>query len=227
MGCFVCKGAASATAFGRTEVASRSAMQISNLQGHAKHSCHLKSLEAGAKAVQSPEVDTGDTEMVSGAVSGVSDKVPRLDRWVQALELVRTHSSYSQMGSLADSASVGSALAPGGDDSRSTAKKLIFAMSETLSQVDRSMMKKAIKTSISIDKTGAELLLYCRCLTPFGLYDFLGGVQGDVTGDITAVTDGMLQILRRMCTRPEGQRTAEDHCIYTRDSDKFDSAAWK
>ena len=228
VGCFACRAANSKTAFGKMETSSRNAIQISNLQGHAKHSCHLSSLEALARSVQQPVPAAGEdvvVETVSGAVSGISDKVPRLDRWVQALELVRTAASYSQMGSLADTASVGSALTPGGDDSRKVAKNLIFSMSQTLSQVDRYMMKKAIKTSISIDKTGEYLLLYCRTLTPYGLYDFLGGVQGDVTGEIPAVSAAMLQILRRMCTRPDGRRKADDSCIYSHDSDKFDGAA--
>ena len=214
------------TVFGKLGVSSRTGMQISNLQGHAGHSCHLKSIEAIGRSLQQPDVAGGDDAVqVTGAVSGLSTKVPRLDRWVQSLELVRTYSSYNQLASLAESASVGSSLTPGGDSSPQVAKQLIFAMSEVLSQVDRVMMRKSVKTSISIDKTADYLLLYCRTLTPYGLYDFLGGIEGDVTGDVAAETAAMLKILRRMSTRPEGHRSADGPSMYNHDSDRFDSVA--
>ncbi|CAE7884806.1 unnamed protein product [Symbiodinium microadriaticum] len=195
--------------------------------GHAIHGCHQKSLQALGRSLEQPHDVAGgaDAGQVTGAVSGMSAKVPRLDRWVQTLELVRTHSSYNQLASLAESASVGSSLTPGGDSSPQVAKQMIFAMSEVLSQVDRVMMKKAIKTSISIDKTADYFLLYCRTLTPYGLYDFLGGVEGDVAGDVAAETAAMLKILRRMCTRPEGHRSVDAASIYNHESDRFDSVA--
>ena len=227
VGCFVCRAASVGTIFGKIGVSSRAGMQICNLRGHAIHGCHQKSLQALGRSLEQPHDVAGgaDAGQVTGAVSGMSAKVPRLDRWVQTLELVRTHSSYNQLASLAESASVGSSLTPGGDSSPQVAKQMIFAMSEVLSQVDRVMMKKAIKTSISIDKTADYFLLYCRTLTPYGLYDFLGGVEGDVAGDVAAETAAMLKILRRMCTRPEGHRSVDAASIYNHESDRFDSVA--
>ena len=90
--------------------------------------------------------------------------VPRLDRWVQALQLAKSGAAYDEFPQLVFSQSVGSGLVPGADSSAQCARKMIFCMSEVQSAVDRDLLDTAVKSSIAIDKTSDCLLLCCRCL---------------------------------------------------------------
>ncbi|CAE7033689.1 unnamed protein product [Symbiodinium sp. CCMP2592] len=142
---------------------------------------------------------------VAGAISGLTDKVPRLDRWVQALELVRTYGSFAQFEGQVAAGSVGSALAPGGDSSSPVARQLIRAMAEVLRQIDRRMLSRVVQSSISIDKTADMMLLYVRLLVPEGIYDFLGSVRGDTLSDVEAIGSALEAALQQMCTSATGE----------------------
>ena len=219
VGCWVCNAAVAKVAFAQLSVSSRSAIQIGNLKAHAQHGCHAKAVEL----LREVTAETGPQELeaaVAGPVSGLSDKLPRLDRWVQALELVKQRGAYEQFSGLVQSQAVGSSLVPGGDDSPHVARRLIFSMAEVISQRDREILKQAIASSIAIDKTKDWLLLYIRVLVKQGIYDMLGGIQGDTGGDVPAVTAALNSILKRMCTEPKGRR-ASNGSVYEHEEDRF------
>ena len=208
VGCHVCKQLNVKSVFGRVEVSNRQALQICNLRVHANHQCHTNAVAALANLAVpgSREDDRAEEPMpVAGAISGLTDKVPRLDRWVQALELVRTYSSFAQFEGQVAAGSVGSALAPGGDSSSQVARQLIAAMAEMLRQIDRRMLSRVVQSSISIDKTADIMLLYIRLLVPEGIYDFLGAVRGDTLSDVEAIGSALEAALKRMCSSATGE----------------------
>ena len=226
MGCYLCHSNAAKGSFGELACSSRVALSLANLQCHAQKSCHAKALAcldnrtSTTGAEEKDEVDTG----VSGVVSGLTDKVPRLDRWVQALTLVKQGAAYEQFAELVRSQAVGSSLAPGGDDSTHIARRLVYSMAEVLSEQDRKILSSAVASSISIDKTGDWMLLYIRVLVKDGIYDCLGGIHGDTVGDVPKVAEALNRILKQMFTVPLGRRLS-NACVYEHEDDKFKKAA--
>ena len=225
VGCFVGHSAHAKGSFAELAVSSRAALQVCNLRSHASHPIHQKALVAlGKAALGEREAEQGDTDManvITGAISGLSDAVPRLDRWVQALQLVKQCSAYEQFPELVPSQAVGSSLEPGGDSGAKMARKLIFCMAEALAQTERRVLRKAVASSIAIDKTGDSMILYIRVLVKQGLYDFLGGIAGQTVGDVPAVAAALRQMLRDLCTVPVGHRKEGDN-IYRHAEDEFD-----
>ena len=99
--------------------------------------------------------------VITGAISGLSDTVPRLHRWVQALQLVKQCTAYDKFLEVVRCQPVGSSLEAGGDSGAKMARKLIFCMAEALGQTE---LRKAVASSIAIDKTGDSMILYIRVL---------------------------------------------------------------
>ncbi|CAE7401950.1 unnamed protein product [Symbiodinium sp. CCMP2592] len=229
VGCFICRACCASGAYGAMEVKTRNALQLCNLAGHGDSQIHRKSLEtwAASHAVEpgtSCAEESAQPPKSQGLVSGISDSVPRLDRWVQALELVAACKSYGQFAAHVDAQTVGSALEPGGDTSEHVARRLIFSMAEVLNEKDRAIMKDSAFASVAIDKTRDIFLVYARVLTHAGsLYDFLLGIA-ECLPDVDSGAEALQQIIRRACTRAVGQR--KGGLLYTHPEDKFVTEAY-
>ena len=68
------------------------------------------------------------------------------------------------------------------------------------------MMRKAIKTSISLDKSQDTMLVYCRTLTKHGVYDFLLGLEGETGAEPADAIGAIQNVLDRSCTVCVGRR---------------------
>ena len=227
VGCFICHAASGSGAFASTGVSSRTALQVGNLSMHASSQTHVKSFEHWSKSLLGSgheQAEGHDRATAEGLVSGISDKIPRLDRFVQALDLVASScKSYAQFRAHIDAQSVGSALEAGGDYSEHAARRMIFCMSEVLCERDRAMMSKTIFSSIAIDKTQDILLLYARLLTPEGLYDCLIGCR-ETLPDVQTTSDALQELIKKACTQPVACR--KDGALYEHPEDSFLAASW-
>ena len=197
-----------------------SEIKLCRLKEHARGSCHIKALQALADVGQVEDVDEPKA-LDFGVVSGLSEDIPRLDRWVASLTLVQDNKAYQDLASEVASASIASSLTPGGDSSERLARQMVACMAADLSKQDRKMMKAAVKTSISFDKSDETLLVYCRTLSKYGIYDFLLGLEAGI-GPLPLDAIGALEkILQRACTEPRGKR--EGACIFSGSEDHFDA----
>lgn len=201
-GCWVCNRAGVKTAYGRIAVDSLPALKICNFLAHHKSRAHAKALEAFQHSMQ-PSTTNSEADM--GAVSGRHDGVPRIDMFVKALGIVEGFSSYADLQRRGHQ-DIGSCLAPGSDDSRKSAKKLLVCTAEPFYQIDRKVMRNAVQSSIAIDKSGDVLLLYGRCLVREGLYDFLIGTESNVGHEIADTVEAVTNIIRRTSTVRKGKR---------------------
>ena len=188
------------SAFGKCAI---SEIKLCKFKDHGKGDGHMKALQKMAAAIL-PEEDAPALDF--GAVSGLSEDVPRLDRWVAALTLVEESKPYQALVADAAASSVGGGLRPGGDCSQRVARQMIASMAADLSKQDRKMMKAAVKSSISFDKSNETLLVYCRVLSKHGIYDFLLGLEGDVGPNPDDAIRATQNIMKRACTEPQGKR---------------------
>jgi hypothetical protein len=171
-------------------------MQPSNIKSHGNtksHKLNVEKLKIGDDSLEEP-----------GVVSGISADVPRIERFLAALELVKTSAAYDQFPSLV--ASRIDVSLPSGkyykDDSPEVARQLVLSMAEPLRAVDRSVFRRAVSSSVGIDKTMDTLLMLGRTLVPEGIYDFLVGIEGGAGAEVGDAFTAMENIMKRACSMP-------------------------
>ena len=184
---------------------SLAAVRLCNFLAHDKSPVHAKSLKAfedeaagGGHPMANPNADMG-------ALSGVHDRVPRIDSFVHAVGVVVGYSSFSDLQRRAQQ-DITSCLARGSDDSRQSARKLLACVAQPFYEIDRKVMRRAVCSSIAVDKSGDELLMYGRCLIREGLYDFLVGTESNVGHEISDTMAAITAIIKRAVTVPRGRR---------------------
>ena len=206
VGCWVCHFQKQSCAFSKLQVPTKKAIQISNFVQHQKSKSHqeaLKKLEEDTTA--QPRSSEGDTV---GIVSGRSLGGPRVDKWVSALDLLLCRAGFQRQGGHAASQAVGSAMKPGGDGSSTVVKKMLECLRYNLDALDLRYMKESVASSIAVDKGDEHLVVYARCLHPFGIYDFLVGIDDNAVPDTwseadasRAVLKALKAIVERACTK--------------------------
>jgi hypothetical protein len=205
-------------------------LQVSNLARHGRGPIHLASLASliGASSVAEdivPKVVDEDAKdehspwgdlyagMSSALVGGVSNTVPRIDRFCGSLSIVLGHGSHSDLVRTAASSAVGSSLTQGGphnDSSHHACAKMIVSMGQSLRNVNFKMLRNARKIGLSYDVRKDVLLLYGRILVKSdGIYECLIGLKRDFGTTASEVETAMLDILKSACTLRQGRRSKD------------------
>ncbi|CAK9097842.1 Uncharacterized protein SCF082_LOCUS45895 [Durusdinium trenchii] len=231
VGCYVCHRAGVKSAFGNLKVSiTEEALQIANFQNHAKYKGHVRALQKLA-AVEPCGSLPPVAEQVDGHVSGLPLNVPRIDRWVSAVDLLVARAGYRQGTGRVEGGSVGSALMAGGDGSSKVMKQMLECLRSGLDLVDLQRMKKAVSASIAIDKGHGHLVVYGRILGPDGLHDFFLGLGADAVPDSNepdpsrAVLRSLEQVVKRACmVRVAARRT---NSLYESPEDYFDDSTYQ
>lgn len=142
IGCWVCHeyGLESAevkwcNAFASLSVNSRSSFQASNFQKHEACHSHRQALERMnlAAGAQPP--------LPSGVFSGVSDGVPRIDKFHLAATIAARKASLSDAPAFSETQALGSSAASDGDISRFACAKMILCMAEPYRVQDQLIIK--------------------------------------------------------------------------------------
>ncbi|CAK9097849.1 Uncharacterized protein SCF082_LOCUS45898, partial [Durusdinium trenchii] len=231
VGCYVCHRAGVKSAFGNLKVSvTEEALQIANFQNHAKYKGHVRALQKLA-AVEPCGSLPPVAEQVDGHVSGLPLNVPRIDRWVSAVDLLVARAGYRQGTGRVEGGSVGSALMAGGDGSSKVMKQMLECLRSGLDLVDLQRMKKAVSASIAIDKGHGHLVVYGRILGPDGLHDFFLGLGADAVPDSNepdpsrVVLRSLEQVVKRACmVRVAARRT---NSLYESPEDYFDDSTYQ
>jgi hypothetical protein len=137
MGCWVCNFAVSGVKY--TSTMAKLSMAVkptwSDLAKHAGSSSHALALEK-LSAIK-------DSHKPHGVLSGISEKVPRLDKFHLAGTIVSRHDSQQDFHAFSDSSAVGSALAQGSDQSRRVCSQIIHAMAQPYREQDQLVIQHA------------------------------------------------------------------------------------
>eukprot|EP00438_Fugacium_kawagutii_P008653 Skav201130 [mRNA] locus=scaffold4373:194633:196390:+ [translate_table: standard] len=218
IGCWVCHRAGGKCQHSKFQVQSHNAVQVSNLIAHAKSKVHRDSVQKlldshalGRAANPRPDVEEADV----GIASGLTDSVPRIDKWVSALDLLVARAGYQRQRNHVECQSIGSALVPGRDSCPRVVKQMYECLRSQLDATDLQYMKTAVKSSIALDKGGDHLVVYARCLVPEGVYDFFVGLDDNATPDDSqpdasrAVLRSLKNVLQRACTVRQASRRVE------------------
>ena len=144
------------------------ALKSVNLQNHEKQKVHVQALEK----LQSPGQSQPDQEdLVDGHVSGLPLSVPRLDKWIAAVNALVDRASYSGVQGRVEAGSVGSALLAGGDSSSKVVRQMYACLGSRLAALDLARIKRAVSGSLAIDKGHGHVVVYGRMLCTDGIYD--------------------------------------------------------
>ena len=157
------------------------------------------------------EQTTRSADDVIGAVSGISDDVPRLDRFIEAAAVVAGARTMSEFEKSHDASDITSGMNMSSDRSRKSLRQMVLSLLAPLQSNNRQIMADAIKSSIAIDERDQVLLVYARCLTQTrGVFDILLGIQRDY-GTGPQLTCGAIQnVIKRACAKRVGRRGDSD-----------------
>jgi hypothetical protein len=164
-GCWLCNcyGEAWRGSFAKVEVFSSAALQKGSFQLHAGTQGHIQALaKMSALASQSDAATTP-----GGLLTGLSDSVPRADRFVLAATVVCRNDSHNDWAAYVRSMTVGSILQQCGDASQKACLQIVHALAEPLRQRDISVIRSAIKLHL--------LLFACRLRCFLVLAYLIGG----------------------------------------------------
>ena len=205
-GCFVCNAAGKTCTFGSVEVRGLSMMQSSAWRHHASMKSHLGALES----LRSSTGRSSGQDQPVGPVSGISDGVPHLKKWVDAMTVLAGHQGKSAFQRHATSGGVGSFLtqtSTQGDDSKQAFVKMVASSGTLLRRVDHRVLGMLKKSSVAIDERDQVLLAFGRMLTTKGdLYESLYGLARDYGTGHEKCLAALEDILKRFCTAREGPR---------------------
>ena len=243
-GCFVCQARQKNTIWGRCDAkAAKSAVQLQNFLNHAAGKCHRQALQELQSCVQipqaiadgvnggAPEPELDDGPM--GVVSTLNAAVPRLDRWVEVLELLADRVGYARQ----KTKSKLGGLLPGGDGDSSArvCRQMYQCLRGPLDDKDLQCIRRAKACSLAIDKGDGHLVVYCRMVGPFGIYECLLGIDSDceayssenAAGNVQpdasrAVLEGLKRVCERACTVRAQCRREQ---LYKSDKDALDEQA--
>jgi hypothetical protein len=237
VGCFVCNSVDKNTTFGRLEVQGHM-LQVALLQRHATQKEHEDALKRLHATPCDQEGRVGDTvgnaadasemasEEAAGIVSGISETVPRVDKFMAMLSVVLGHGSFSEYARQINSSQLGSALSTGAkdDSSRDTGAKLQRCMGEALVRRNFAVFSKAIKSSFALDERDSVLLVFARVLTGRGdLYECLVGLSIDGGSGAKNVSRALEAVWKEAFTVRHGRRCKSGH---SGDGDVFEEQAW-
>ena len=234
IGCYVChvQNANNAWANFQVNMKGSSSMSVKNITQHAsgkKHAACLKAILDGPTEVPAEAVETSLAED-GGVVSTIAADVPRMDRWIAALDLLCSRVGYQQQRGRVQSSEVGTKLTPGGaaDGSKTVTRKMILCMAEVLSEVDRARIEQCNAVGIAVDKGGDHLVAYARVLGKTGVYEMLlGVVKQDLLKDNSRGTLEALELLfKQICTKPARCKRNENN-MFGSDEDRLDNVLFK
>ena len=239
LGCWLCHTAKLNTRFAKFQVdgeGGSNLVQLSDFVNHSKQKVHKQALEKYRERMREAHGETGTGEAPEsegdkpvGVVSGLSLQVPRLDKWVAAVNTLISRSGYSQQETRVQGQTVGSALLSGGDGSTTVVKKMYECLRAPLDEADLHHLKTAVATSVAIDKHESDLVVYARCLTPSGIYDCLLGLEDDTsataeTDASRAVLEALRKVIQRACTKKADVRRSQS--LYCSPDDELDQQAF-
>ncbi len=138
LGCWVCChfGGAWSSTFARLEVCTLSTIQASSFKKHQESDNHKAALKRMQAAL-------GEKAEGEGQFTGVGEMVPRLEKFHLAGTLVGRHDTFSDFEAYVKSLALTSILPQeGGDMSRKTCCKMLFAMAHPLKEQDMAVMRK-------------------------------------------------------------------------------------
>ena len=142
-----------------------------------------------------------------GAVSGISGDVPRVDRFVQAVNVVAGAMSMSDFERTHDAADLTSGLVSTADRSRKSFRQMLLALAAPLHENNRQVLCDAVAASIAVDERDQVLIVLARCLTKNrGVFDILLGIERDYGTGPEATIKAIKAVLTRACTLRKGRR---------------------
>ena len=100
-----------------------------------------------------------------GATSGVSNDVPRLDRWLDVASVIAGHESFESYRRHSKLPRFNATLNQGGgldDSSPQAAAKMVLCMAVQLHRRDLKVFKRCIAVSLAFDERDQLLLVYAR-----------------------------------------------------------------
>lgn len=205
-GCIPCNAVGKDTPFGRVAVRQTAMIQCSAFDKHAKTAGHI---DAVRQFQGGPSADTVLKDKV-GVVSGIGADVPRLEKWLLACNVVRSHDSFQDFVRYGDTVDAVSPLAPGSvqhDGSPVAMKKMVTCMAYVLHKHDQEIYRHAHKISIALDERDQTLLIFCRVLTDKGhLHESLLGIARDFGTGHEACLAAVQGVVRQACLKVSGRR---------------------
>jgi hypothetical protein len=220
IGCWICNQFGEQLAknpYSRVEVSALAMMQVSVIEGHAKSVSHKRGLEL-LSATRAVDDGIGP----DGPLTGVSETVPRIDRFVLAANCVARTASYSDYASFVGALSVGSQLGQAGprsgqvgDSSSKVIRQMITALAEPLRERDRLVLRNATRISLAFDERDSVMVVHLRCLVKHGtsfkgpspsLYECVLGPVRDFGTGWEACAKSLQIALRDACMIRNGRR---------------------
>ena len=162
-----------------------------------------KHIEAEAAGLIPAAAESSDV----GAVSGISGDVPRVDRFVQAVNAVAGAMSMSDFERTHDAADLTSGLVSTADRSRKPFRQMLLALAAPLHENNRQVLCDTVAASIAVDERDQVLIVLARCLTKNrGVFDILLGIERDYGTGPEATIKAIKAVLTRACTLRKGRR---------------------
>ena len=144
VGCWVCATFTPekfASTFSRLQVTSRDCMTPSSFKLHTQSKGHVLAVRRMHLELTGNSGETRAGDPATGVLTGVSDDVPRLDRFYLAGVIVARHDTYSDFQHYAQATAIASALPQAGDFSRRVCQQMVYAMAEPLVLQDQAVMR--------------------------------------------------------------------------------------
>ncbi|CAE7209725.1 unnamed protein product [Symbiodinium sp. CCMP2456] len=222
MGCWLCHHMGCKSAFGKLRVQSTGTVAIQNLLTHGEGKKHKAAL---VKLQASLEVTSRDIAPdIEGHISGLSSQVPRVDRFVAVATSVIKYDTYDSYKDRLSQLSIHSSLEVGGKGSQQEFKQMVACLDGPLQDRNRRVIKKAICSSIALDKSDDNLIMIARVLIPEGIFDAILGLESNVGPDVEHVTQAIENIVRRACVNQKSRRDVKVS-LYDSKDDELDEAA--
>lgn len=142
-GCWVCNasGQKYANSFSKIAVDSKIGLTCSAFQRHEVGDQHVKALTQLKESCRPDQ--SSDPALVTGVFTGMSDKVPRIDKFHLAGTIVSRHGSFSDFEPFSINQSIGSSVCHSKrDTSRHFCTKLVQAMSEPFRKQDQLVIRE-------------------------------------------------------------------------------------
>ena len=199
VGCWICNTFGDIqNSFSRITVNSSMMLRKASIELHSASRAHKAALTR-AGAHWKPDVAMDQSS--PGAVSGVSDTVPRLEKFVLAAQAVSSAESFQSFAAWSQAASIGTCLASAGagDTSSRVCKQIVRALSAQLWERDQSVARCSTHASIGVDERDSIALMQIRFL--YVNHKTLGKV-----GVHEALAVAIEDIVRRFCTVRQGRR---------------------
>ena len=181
-------------------------MTLQNIIDHGKSKEHDAALKKLRDSVAQPKPAVDLATAVEGQVSGLSSQVPRVDRFVAVATSIINYDTYASYQERVQQLGVHSSLEVGGKGSKSEFKQILACLDGPLQDRNRRVMKRAICSSIALDKSADNFILIARMLIPEGIFDCILGLQTDVGPDVADAAQAIRNIAERATIRHVSSR---------------------